>query len=116
MRDCSDIDFIYVPHDFKTGRGKGFGFVNFTTRSSALKVFSVLHGFDKWREENFMSRKKIQVCWARPEMQGRANLIEFFSKSTVMNSNIEEEYKPLLVQNGRPLEFPRPRKGFRHSN
>jgi len=112
-RGCLGIDFIYVPHDFKRKCGKGFGFVNFTTVQSAQNAFHQLGDFNDWKSEGFSSKKMISVCWAKQHMQGLDNLIEFFRNSTVMHDTIDEEFKPLLLENGVPKNFPGPLKRLR---
>mmetsp|Transcript_26251 Transcript_26251/g.47787 ORF Transcript_26251/g.47787 Transcript_26251/m.47787 type:complete len:721 (-) Transcript_26251:86-2248(-) len=112
-KGCTGIDFLYVPHDFRRKCGKGFGFVNFTTVGSATEAFHLLGQFDDWESEGFLSKKTITVCWAKQHMQGLDNLIEFFRNSTVMHDTIDEEFKPLLLENGVPKNFPGPLKRLR---
>lgn len=115
-RSFTDIDFVYVPHDFKRKAGKGFAFVNFTTVDGALKAFRELSGFgglEAWQEEDFSSKKTIAVSWAKSDMQGRENLITFYRDSTVMHESVNPEYRPLLLKNGEVEEFPEPTKKLR---
>eukprot|EP00405_Crypthecodinium_cohnii_P019477 CAMPEP_0206487288 /NCGR_PEP_ID=MMETSP0324_2-20121206/41536_1 /ASSEMBLY_ACC=CAM_ASM_000836 /TAXON_ID=2866 /ORGANISM="Crypthecodinium cohnii, Strain Seligo" /LENGTH=231 /DNA_ID=CAMNT_0053965709 /DNA_START=357 /DNA_END=1049 /DNA_ORIENTATION=- len=68
------FDFCYVPCDYATGQGKGFGFVNFTSSDVAHSFISEWHGLRQLGTANL--RQPLNISAA--EVQGiDANLAEW---------------------------------------
>ncbi|XP_022852440.1 protein terminal ear1 homolog [Olea europaea var. sylvestris] len=76
-------DFLYLPMDFRTMKNLGYGFVNFTTASAALKIKKILENY-RWgavvtSQESFSSKKICEITWA--QIQGKQKLIRRFETS-----------------------------------
>jgi RNA recognition motif-containing protein len=85
-----DIDFFYLPIDFRNVCNVGFAFVNFSVHERAVEF---MHAFENYRLPATNSSKICAVCWAR--IQGReANIAQY------KDSPISEEYRPWLFNKG----------------
>ena len=45
------IDFLYVPHDFKTGGALGYAFINLKQLADVLPFYKHFHGFSLPKEQ-----------------------------------------------------------------
>jgi hypothetical protein len=99
-------DFAYLPVDFKSQAGLGYGFVNFMSSDDALKCFDVFEGFSDWIVP---SEKVCTVTWGTP-YQGLQAHIERYQNSPVMHHSITDEWKPVLFKDGVRIPFPPPTK------
>jgi RNA recognition motif-containing protein len=102
------FDFVYLPCDFKRGCGLGYAFVNMATPDDAILAMADLQGFDAWK---LQSRKVLEVSWSKT-LQGLAALIEKFRNSQVMHPEVIEGFKPILLENGRSVQFPAPTRAL----
>lgn len=103
-------DFVYLPVDFLSGAGFGYGFVNFTTGRDAVMAMQMMQGYTGWNETG--CRKVLEVCWSDPH-QGRDCLIERYRNSRVMHGSVPVHYKPVLLKDGSRISFPSPTKRIR---
>jgi len=102
-----EIDFLYLPVDFKSGLVVGYAFVNLTSPSAATRFKQRLNRFRQW------SVRTSLVCntsWARDEQQGLAANVERYRNSSVMHPSVAAEHRPLLLVGGAPASFPSPTK------
>lgn len=86
---CNDFigkfDFLYVPHDWKTGGSLGYAFVNLNQVEDVLPFYERFHNL---KLSNSNSTKVWAVCYAR--IQGRIELEAHFASRTI-NRNISPE-------------------------
>ncbi|KZV53359.1 hypothetical protein F511_06501 [Dorcoceras hygrometricum] len=98
----ASYDFVYLPIDFQTRKGRGFAFFNFTSSAAAWKFFDTFDSTEwdplKWNRWP----KKMEI--ARAKIQGKQALITHFS-----NSNFECETDDFL-----PVYFSPARDGSGH--
>jgi hypothetical protein len=99
-------DFAYLPVDFKSQAGLGYGFVNFMSSADAVRCFEVFEGFSDWIVP---SEKVCTVTWGEP-YQGLEAHIERYQNSPVMHHSIVDEWKPVLFKDGVRIPFPPPTK------
>ena len=94
-----DLDFFYLPIDFRNVCNVGFAFLNFVEHSRAVQF---MHAFENYRLPATNSNKICTVCWAR--IQGRpANVAHY------KDSPIAPEYRPWLFDaQGQREAFPDP--------
>ena len=95
----ADIDFFYLPIDFRNVCNVGFAFVNFRVHARA-ELF--MHTFEGYRLPATNSTKICTVCWAR--IQGRDPNVTHYK-----DSPITPEYRPwLFSSSGEREPFPEP--------
>jgi hypothetical protein len=99
-------DFAYLPVDFKSQAGLGYGFVNFMSSEDALRCFDVFEGYSDWIVP---SEKVCTVTWGTP-YQGLQAHIERYQNSPVMHPSIVDEWKPVIFKDGVRVPFPPPTK------
>lgn len=94
-----EIDFFYLPIDFRNKCNVGYAFVNFADHIRAMDFMSI---FENYRLPATNSSKICTVCWAR--IQGReANIAHY------RDSPIQAEYRPWLFDMlGQREVFPEP--------
>lgn len=100
------FDFLYLPMDFGTQCCLGYAFVNFLSPADAQRCWRIFDGFSDWGRP---SEKVCEVSWSDPQQGLQAN-IERYRNSPVMHPTVPEEWKPLVLQNGAPVQFPPPTK------
>eukprot|EP00928_Gymnodinium_smaydae_P021596 TRINITY_DN18451_c0_g1_i1.p1 TRINITY_DN18451_c0_g1~~TRINITY_DN18451_c0_g1_i1.p1 ORF type:complete len:322 (+),score=35.43 TRINITY_DN18451_c0_g1_i1:234-1199(+) len=96
-------DFLYVPIDFKTCGGRGYAFVNMVNASVASQLMIAFQGYSKW---SIPSRKRGQGVWS--DCQGLQENVHRLRDSPIMHTSVPEDFKPLLLQDGVPVPFPKP--------
>jgi RNA recognition motif-containing protein len=104
------FDFVYLPMDFATGSNLGYAFVNFVTAAEALAATALLHGFCSWSDA--ACHKVLAVCWSTP-LQGLEALIAHFRNSRVMHGSVPDCYRPVLLEKGVRVAFPKATKRLR---
>jgi hypothetical protein len=94
-----DVDFFYLPIDFRNVCNVGFAFFNFRHHERAEQF---MHAFEGYRLPATNSTKICTTCWAR--IQGRdANVAHY------KDSPIAPEYRPWLFDpSGERETFPEP--------
>mmetsp|Transcript_117746 Transcript_117746/g.329729 ORF Transcript_117746/g.329729 Transcript_117746/m.329729 type:complete len:257 (-) Transcript_117746:112-882(-) len=101
----AQIDFLYLPIDFRTGSNAGFAFVNLTSPDAAKKFCAHFARFSRW---GVPAQKRCNVSWARDDQQGRSANIERYRNSSVMHGSVAKEHQPVLLADGQALSFPAP--------
>jgi hypothetical protein len=99
FRAC--LDFIYLPVDFKKKSGLGYAFINLISNGEALRALKDLQGFQHWKGR---SQKRLQVSWSG--LQGLQANVNYFRNSAVMHADVPEKFKPMIFNNGVPLNLP----------
>jgi len=93
-------DFFYLPIDFQSHYSVGYAFINFNTEPEARRFRTSYEGLRLADD----SLKVCEVCNAK--VQGRDRNVEQYRNSAVMT--MEEQYHPVILQNGMRLPFPAP--------
>jgi len=106
MGFASCYDFAYLPVDFKSQSGLGYAFINFMSTSQAQLCFERFEGFCDWKVP---SDKCCTVTWGSP-YQGLEAHIDRYQNSPVMHHSLPDTWKPVLLQNGVRIPFPKPTK------
>jgi hypothetical protein len=87
------IDFLYLPMDFKTWCNLGYCFINFCTRDGAA---AFLKAFDQRKWEKCHSDKVSAVGLAR--IQGFKHLVDHFSRSSILGK--DTRMQPIIFDAG----------------
>ena len=96
------MDFFYLPIDFTNKCNVGYAFINFVNPAACQAFYDEFNGT---KLPGFKSKKVCEVVPAR--VQGLRANISHFKNSPVMG-RLEEQYKPILFENGGRLKFPSP--------
>ena len=95
----TDIDFFYLPIDFRNKCNVGYAFMNFYAHERAVEF---MQRFENYRLPATNSNKVCTVCWAR--VQGKDSNIDHYRDSPIL-----PEYRPwLFAKNGSRMAFPEP--------
>ncbi|XP_051144132.1 protein MEI2-like 7 [Andrographis paniculata] len=102
---CS-YDYVYEPFDFKTNKGRGFAFVNFTNAATVRKFSSSFQG-TFWKNCNGKNWKRpIEI--AKAKIQGKEALVEKASQS-LYDCDTDEflpvTFEPARDGSGNPVEM-----------
>jgi len=97
-------DFLYLPFDFSSFLCLNHAFINFVTPADAEQVKQQLSGRKQW---SVASENVCSVDW-NDKQQGLSSLIERYRNSPVMHESVPEECKPVLLQEGKRVQFPGP--------
>jgi hypothetical protein len=109
MGFAASYDFAYLPIDFSSQAGLGYAFINFVSADKAQLCFDVFEGFSDWKVP---SEKVCTVTWSSP-YQGLEAHIERYQNSPVMHHTISDEWKPIILKQGRRVLFPPPTKAIK---
>jgi hypothetical protein len=104
-----DFDFLYFPIDFRTKAALGYAFVNCVDPAAVQRFWRAFDGFSNWM---LPSKKVCYVSWCEPN-QGLQAHIERYRNSPVMHTSVPDEYKPVLLENGHRVPFPKSTKATR---
>lgn len=102
------FDLVYVPINFKSMSCVGYAFVNFTTHERATHFKHALDGFDDWESP---CKKPCTVCWS--DVQGLSRNVCHYQNSPVMSESVPDFCKPILLNGGARISFPKPTKTLR---
>lgn len=100
-------DFLYLPADFQTAASACFAFVNLVSPEDARKFREHFARFRRWGTP---SNRACNVSWANADQQGLPAIIERYRNSSVMHRSVPEECKPILLESGQEVEFPKATK------
>lgn len=94
-----EVDFFYLPIDFRNKCNVGYAFVNFVSHDRAVDF---MEKFESYHLPATNSHKVCTVCWAR--VQGRDSNVEHYRDSPIL-----PEYRPWLFSSaGDRQPFPQP--------
>lgn len=123
-----DIDFVYVPIDFRNKCNVGYAFINFRTSEACSRFAARFHNVDSHEKlPGFNSKKVLEVAPAR--VQGLELNVQRLQNSPVMHQIFgqpeADAWLPVLLDETgaslefpvppgcRPNEYPKPARGFR---
>jgi len=103
------FDFVYVPINFSKMLGVGYGFVNLTSPERAEEFILAFDGFDGWASS--FSKEACAMHWS--VCQGLSENISRYRNSPLMCEDVPAFYKPVLLEDGVRIPFPKPTKQLR---
>lgn len=106
---ANDVNFVYVPADFKSKAHYSYAFVNLSTPEAAEECLNRLNGFSDW---GMPSEKACEAAWCTTN-QGLDTFVERYRNSRIMHGSVDDEYKPAVFKNGKRVRFPPPTKVVR---
>jgi hypothetical protein len=106
---AGQYDFVYLPIDFKSHASLGYAFINLASEDAARRFRRHFNGFSRWA---LPSQKVCRVSWSLP-YQGLDAHIERYRNSPVMHEVVSDEFKPVLLNQGKRIAFPPPTKKIR---
>jgi len=105
----AQYDFVYLPIDFGTRSGFGYAFINLVDFDCAKSFWDHFHGFTAWSVPSTMV---AEVTWSTTH-QGMEQHVSRYRNSPVMHQTMPDECKPIVLQQGRRVDFPPPTKSLR---
>jgi hypothetical protein len=102
-------DFAYLPIDFRSRAALGYAFVNLTDTKTVEKFWEVFNSYTRWV---IPTRKVGYVTWCGPH-QGLEAHVERYRNSPVMHEAIPDEFKPIVLKDGKRASFPLPTRAIR---
>jgi hypothetical protein len=102
-------DYVYLPVAFHTELNHGFAFINFTTAEDFKRFQEHFTGFSDWMVP---SDRVCEVCWS-DVAQGIDAYIERYRNSPLMHESVGDRFKPVLLEHGNRVPFPKPTKKIR---
>lgn len=102
-----EVDFLYLPVDFKNKCNVGYAFLNFRKSSACTRFANEFHGAKSWEKlPGFRSRKVCEVSAAR--FQGcDENVARLQSSPVMVQLTAKPEWMPQIFdEDGEVLEFP----------
>ena len=99
----NDINFLYMPIDFRYQCNVGYCFVNVTSEPGVARVYKA---FEHVVFKQVPTEKKTIICVGN--LQGLDANIETCRNHAVME--LPEQYQPLILDNGLKVPFPPPNK------
>eukprot|EP00931_Biecheleriopsis_adriatica_P108112 TRINITY_DN82450_c0_g1_i1.p1 TRINITY_DN82450_c0_g1~~TRINITY_DN82450_c0_g1_i1.p1 ORF type:complete len:354 (+),score=72.66 TRINITY_DN82450_c0_g1_i1:92-1063(+) len=110
LHECGfkgDIDFLYLPIDFRNKCNVGYCFINFRTEKAYGRFKDEFHGMQSGRKlPGFNSKKVLEVSPAR--VQGlQPNILRLQGSPVMTQVEGEREWLPVLLdETGRLVDFP----------
>lgn len=108
-----DIDFLYLPIDFKNKCNVGYVFLNFKSTAGCMRFAKKFDGANALQLlPGYNSSKVCEVSPAR--VQGRDANVRRLQSSPLMSQLINRpDWLPILFEAGEPQAFPVPGEAFR---
>jgi len=103
------FDFVYLPIDFGSRSSFGYAFINLVDPEVASRFMKYFQGFGDWVAP---SDKVTDVNWSG-KRQGLQKQIDRYRNSPMMHPEVPDEFKPVLFEQGRRIEFPEPNQKLR---
>jgi len=103
------FDFVYVPINFSKMLGIGYAFVNLVSPERAEEFILAFEGFDGWASS--FSKEACAMHWS--VCQGLSENINRYRNSPLMGEDVPAFYKPVLLEDGVRIPFPKPTKQLR---
>jgi hypothetical protein len=101
------FDLVYLPRDFRTKSGLGYAFVNLVSKEKTDEFIAHFTGFSDWDILDIVTDKVCEVDKCRTHSGLRAQ-IERLRNSPVMHESVPDCFKPILLQKGERVCFPKP--------
>eukprot|EP00927_Polykrikos_kofoidii_P014630 TRINITY_DN1643_c0_g1_i1.p1 TRINITY_DN1643_c0_g1~~TRINITY_DN1643_c0_g1_i1.p1 ORF type:complete len:790 (-),score=157.77 TRINITY_DN1643_c0_g1_i1:270-2531(-) len=105
----TQVDFVYVPMNFRNKASFGYTFVNLVSPEAADACRERFEGYKLWP---IPSDKVCEVSWSGMH-QGLEAHIERYRNSPVMHESVPDEFKPAIFDGGVRGVFPPPTKALR---
>ena len=87
------FNFLYLPIDFVKKINVSYAFLNLKNSKDIIEIYLDLH--DKpW---SFCKNKNAYISYAR--IQGFKSISEHFSKSNLINNELDKSFKPYINDN-----------------
>jgi len=102
-----DIDFLYLPIDFRNKCNVGYCFLNFRTSKALVRFRDEFHGQQSGEKlPGFNSKKVLEVSPAR--VQGlHPNIVRLQGSPIMARASVDREWLPVLLDpTGKILDFP----------
>jgi len=104
-------DFVYLPMSFSTKESLGYAFINFVQAEDAARFRDLMEipgppGLE--REKLDSSAPDSNTSWS--VWQGLAENTRRYRNSPVMGKGVPDDFKPILLSEGKRVAFPRPTK------
>lgn len=100
-------NLVYLPLYFRNGQNFPYAFVNFVSESAALDFQACTHGYV---DSVLFGDGVADVCWS--ECQGLQAMIEKFQNRRVCHPAVDDEFRPLLFEDGKIVPLPLPPRIF----
>jgi len=107
---AAKYNFVYLPMDFDKKSSLGYAFLNMNSGVFAKEIIEQLNGTRPWIRSS--SHKMLTVCLSVC-IRGLPKLVDRYRNSRVMHHDVPDEFKPFILENGLPVEFPRNTKRVR---
>jgi hypothetical protein len=98
-------DLVYLPLYFRNRKCFPYAFVNFSSERIALRFQACVQGMS---DVSMFGDKLAEVSWS--ECQGLQANIENYRNSGINHPSVEDEFKPMLFEDGETIPFPQPTK------
>lgn len=97
-------DFAYLPVNFDTLSGLTHAFINMLSPDDAQRAKAHFEGFSAWEVP---SDKLCHALW-NDKQQGLLALTERYRNSPVMHQSVPDQFKPMVLIDGKRCPFPPP--------
>jgi hypothetical protein len=101
----TEYNLVYLPRCFATERSFHYAFVNFVSASAAVAFQAHFNGCEN---VEIFGENVADISWS--ECQGLSANIAKYRNSSVMHHSVPDECRPLLIQDGKVVAFPKPTK------
>jgi hypothetical protein len=102
------FDFVYLPIRRTEVLGVGYAFLNLTSAERAEEFMLAFEGFDGWGPSG--SETACSMCWS--VCQGLSENISRYRNSPFMRDSVPAIYKPVLLEDGVRIPFPKPTRAL----
>jgi len=100
---------FYLPIDYGSRVSFGYAFIDLATPEEAERFRSHFQGFTAW---DVVSQKICEVSWSSV-LQGVSAHVERYRNSPVMHESVPDEFRPILLLDGKRVPFPSATKSIR---
>lgn len=101
-----EINFVNLPLAYDSFKGFGYAFINFVTGAAAESFMESFSGFSNWPVQSNLA---ASVDFASGG-QGLEAQIERYRNSPAMHESVDDQVKPVLLEDGVRIAFPPPTK------
>lgn len=101
-----DINFVNLPLAYDSFKGFGYAFVNLVSGAAAESFMESFSGFNNWPVQSDL----LATVDFASGGQGLEAQIERYRNSPAMHESVDDQVKPVLLENGVRIAFPPPTK------